>query len=474
MRKLSVHGSSARRDLVLVCALAACAIIPLLLIGAAHFAVQNALRDVVTVPPGLLSLGKWFVDTLFAPHPNADSWDVMRRAVDAFREHGEGIYERVFFGDGKKFQYPPASLLPFEFLESLGLRSNAQWNALNSIFFFLNAGALAWLAVGLSRREGFGPYERDNSRNVTVFGLGAGCLAFALPFVFQPTLQAALIGQIKVFIDLGFTLACIAWLAGRRASAGVCIGLLCATKPQFAVFLVWALLAREGRFAAALFLTGAAVGLAGLARYGLSDHLDYLKVLSFLSHHGESFYFNASVNGLMNRLLFNGCNVCFGASPIPPYNALVYAVTTATSLALLALVFWLAWRRPPGSIGLLGFSAAGVGLTLASPIAWDHHYGIALPAYIALMMHLLNQRPGTYRTYGLIVLALSWVLVAADMPVFNLLKDTSANVLQSYRLFGGLMLFGLLAVAARRETLARPRSEKVSGLSFSQMRPSTD
>ena len=81
------------------------------------------------------------------------------------------------------------------------------------------------------------------------------------------------------------------------------VGLMCLVKPQYALFVLWGALRREWRFAAA----GAAViglGLsASLALYGWSDHVDYLRVIGFLSERGETYYPNESVNGLMNRLM---------------------------------------------------------------------------------------------------------------------------------------------------------------------------
>ena len=52
-------------------------------------------------------------------------------------------------------------------------------------------------------------------------------------------------------------------------------------------------------------LLAAAVPIAGLSlfRYGLHNNLAYLDVLSFLSKHGESFFANNSVNGILNGYL---------------------------------------------------------------------------------------------------------------------------------------------------------------------------
>ncbi len=67
--------------------------------------------------------------------------------------------------------------------------------------------------------------------------------------------------------------------------------------------MLWALLRREWRFAAA-FAATASWGLAGsIMAYGFANHVDYLRVLEFLAERGETFYPNQSVNGLLNRVM---------------------------------------------------------------------------------------------------------------------------------------------------------------------------
>ena len=119
---------------------------------------------------------------------------------------------------------------------------------------------------------------------------------------------------------------------------------MCLIKPQFALIGAWALARRQWRFAAVC----AAVVLAGLsvsiAAYGVRSHVDYLRVLTFISERGETFYANQSFNGLLNRLLFNGPNLEWQETAFAPTHRLVQAGTTLAGLMLIAAA-WLAPRR---------------------------------------------------------------------------------------------------------------------------------
>jgi hypothetical protein len=78
------------------------------------------------------------------------------------------------------------------------------------------------------------------------------------------------------------------------------IGLACADKPQLALLLIWALLWRQTAFSAGVLVCVVPIGVVSLAYYGLHNHLAYLDVLAFLSQHGDSFYANNSINGILN------------------------------------------------------------------------------------------------------------------------------------------------------------------------------
>jgi alpha-1,2-mannosyltransferase len=91
-------------------------------------------------------------------------------------------------------------------------------------------------------------------------------------------------------------------------------------------------------------------------------------------------------------------------------------------------------------------------VTIASPIAWEHHYGTMFPVFAILLASVIGHRR------RLILLTVSYVLISNFIPVTNLLAPTVLNVAQSYLLAGALIVLMLLHTA-------RPGWQIVSSLS---------
>ena len=86
----------------------------------------------------------------------------------------------------------------------------------------------------------------------------------------------------------------------------------------------------------------------------------------------------------------------------------------------------------------------------ASPIAWEHHYGVLFPVYAVLLISLLRSPA---RLGWLVV---SYVLASNYFIATQLLAPTSWNVLQSYLLIAAGILLVLLHLSppARATVLA--------------------
>ena len=113
----------------------------------------------------------------------------------------------------------------------------------------------------------------------------------------------------------------------------------------------------------------------------MHDHVEYLRVLSYIGRRGETFYANQSINGALNRLLFNGSSLEWQYHEFAPPHPLVYAGTLAAFVILVAA----ALKRPArGAGGVVDLSIAALATTLTAPLAWEHHYGILLPIYAAV------------------------------------------------------------------------------------------
>jgi alpha-1,2-mannosyltransferase len=407
--------------------------------GLALFAAANVLVLGLALP---LALGTSRAETGLAetywffhlePLEPSDSWWPMFAAVHCLREKPDQLlYTTLFFGWKTKFQYPPTSLLivyhALAVCSGIGLMHAL--TVLSWLLVFATAGFAAAVLVR-SLPERATPTGRDRALFAAV-GVG-------LALTYYPVVRAFWLGQIQVWINAFFAALVWAWMGQRKKTCGVLAGLMCLIKPQYGVLLLWGALRRQWSFV----LAAAAAGGVGLAfsvwQFGLANHVDYLPVLSFIARHGESFYANQSVNGLLHHLLGNGDSLGWDPHGFAPFHPLVYAGTTAASLALLGIaLFGPLRRRAPGSV--LDLGAAALACTLASPVAWEHHYGILLPVYAVLFADLYR----TGRRMGLVALAVSYALTSNFFAGLNRFAATPYNFLQSYVLFGGLIALGLL------------------------------
>jgi hypothetical protein len=349
------------------------------------------------------------------------------------------LYQTLFFDEGVKFQYPPTSLLflyPVEhgpvawMLEKVGRSWLTFLNLVSVLFLAATAWLVVWIFSISAEKASLPGFDRWNR-------LATGLVWVCLTLTFYPIIRAYILGQIQVWINAMFALLFLCWLKERQKSAGLVAGLMCLIKPHYALLLLWGLLRRRWGFALTGILTGVLGLLLSVLLFGIGNHRDYLNVLSHLGRHGESFYPNQSINGLLNRMLFNGDNLEWQEHTFPAYNSWVYYGTLASSMILLATALFLPFpKRERGSATDLALMALTA--TMASPVAWEHHYGILVPMYAFLLPFLVG------RKWALALLALSYLLTSNFLGVLNHLADTSFNFLQSYLLVGAAIVLIIL------------------------------
>ncbi|MBX9773445.1 MAG: DUF2029 domain-containing protein [Xanthobacteraceae bacterium] len=377
-----------------------------------------------------------------------DSWGAMGIALEHFQSGGTvPIYSEVFFDRNVKFQYPPSSLFGLMAMQAMApparVRTTDQdtyaWPTINDvialIFLVLTAAATAALLERGLRQQ----CRYDDTRTLTALRIA---IVFGLALTFYPLVKAFSLGQIQVWINGLFALALLAWAAGRRAASGALIGVVCLIKPHYGLFVLWALLRKEWRFAFACVAAGSVGLAASVAAFGFANHLDYLPVLSHLAERGETYYPNHSVNGLLNRLMSVGepalyRNLDWGDGGFPPFNRLVYWTTTISSAAILLLAL-LRRHRENDPDRVVDFCTMAVSATVASPIAWEHHYGVLFPVFAVVLVSALRSPA------RLPWLILSYAFASNYFIATQLLAPTFWNVFQSYLLFATWILLVLL------------------------------
>jgi hypothetical protein len=377
-----------------------------------------------------------------------DSWGVMAKALKHARpaEGAPPLYEQVFFKQKHKFQYPPTSLFTLMGMQWLAGPERVRiddetdfapfaFNDLMGWLFLLATAVSAAALLEIELRRGG---LRDGSRIMTA---ARAALVFGAVLTFYPIVKAFTLGQIQLWLDGMFALALLCWATGRKAGSGFLIGLMCLIKPQYGLLLLWALVRREWRFVAGCAGIVAVGAAASVAVFGWANHVDYLRVLMVLSQHGETYYPNQSVNGLLNRLMSLAdpagyVNLEF-QFVFPPFNIWIYGGTLLASLVIVSAAL-----LPRGTAGdpdrTIDLCTIALSTTMASPIAWEHHYGILFPVFAVLLARSLGSRQ------RLLWLVACYVLISNYIPVTNLLAGTVFNVAQSYVFAAAIVLLVMM------------------------------
>jgi len=251
----------------------------------------------------------------------------------------------------------------------------------------------------------------------------------------------------QVVVNACFAAFLWCWLTGRRVAAGALVAAMAAVKPQYGLLALWGLVRGEWRFTAVAAAAGAALLGLSVASFGLADHVDYARVLAHVGRHGEAYWPNQSANGFLQRLLGNGESAVWNPTVYPPFHPVVYAGTLATSVALLAAGLFAPPRceKRGDALDLAGFTLA---LTLASPLAWEHHYGVLLPILTLGLAASLEWRVWGAATWPL--LALCALIASNYWHVLGGLSGTVWNPLQSLLFVAALVLLALL-IGMRRD-----------------------
>jgi alpha-1,2-mannosyltransferase len=371
-----------------------------------------------------------------------DSWYPMLKASAQLRDHPDAsVYQVIFFDQGIKFQYPLSALLLIDVprwifnLDDNGVLLVAQLVSRATVPLFIITFVL--LLVGAVRAQLNRPPGVDLPVSTW---LVLGLTGFIGILFFYPLTRSEHLGQIQTLMSLDGALALLAWQHEKRGIAGALIGFCCVIKPHWGVILIWGVVRRQWRFVLWGALTAAFFLVWAAAVYGVANTLDYIKVVAYLGQHGESFAPNQSVNGLVNRMLFNGNNLQFLDHEFPPFNPIVHGATLISSIALIGLA--LLWNRR-NEPRVLDLALIMLTVTIASPIAWEHHYGLMFPIFALMLPACVRVQP--WGTWTIPLFGVGYILISQDFfTVTNRLADTHFNVLQSTLLFGALIILALL------------------------------
>jgi hypothetical protein len=315
-----------------------------------------------------------------------DSWWPMYNAAKAYL-FDEGIYQSAFIQDRMKFQYPPLSILPFVYFIERGW----SWEEIREFMNTISYVSLFLIMIFVYKIATiiFNNYLRkerlDWKYQASIFILAViGTLGF------DAIIRGQYLGQVQVLLDLITALAFLMFLTSRKFVSGVCIALASLVKPQFSLIFFWALIRKEKDIMLGMLAVFIPAGILSLYYFGFDEHLRYIETLSLMGRHGEFYWPNQSVNGLIHRLISDVDPLVFPVSSYAPYHPVIYAITLSTTVIFICLgLFYrpektlLASDRKSSLAPLFDLATMFLLVTMASPIAWYHHYGILWPFFIA-------------------------------------------------------------------------------------------
>jgi alpha-1,2-mannosyltransferase len=373
-------------------------------------------------------------------HQGTDSWLPMMKSLDYFRDNPtKPIYSAHLYDT---LIYSLASELPLVFLRKYGV-SDVMMLRLLALASWLAVAGVAVVSLAMGRR-----LLRERGAVLTLPAVVAVVLAVLGCY---PLIKGYSLGNAQTFLSFEFAVMLYLWTTGCERAAGVVAALLTFVKPQYGLLLIWMIVRR--RWGAMWgFLACSVVLLAmSLAVFGWHNNLDYIGVLASLSHKAQSHYANQSMFGLLNRMIFNGENLSYTPHLYTPYVAWVYRVTVVTSLILVGSVLLFPWKGLRGSTA--DIAAMGLASVAASPMAWEHHYGIVFGIFAWFWFAY-----GCWENKAPWLWGLSFFLCTNFWAATNLLADRRGwNLLQSYIYFGAVLLLVLLmrlSRSAERRTAA--------------------
>jgi alpha-1,2-mannosyltransferase len=276
-------------------------------------------------------------------------------------------------------------------------------------------------------------------------------LFLAAALAFMPVYVGVKFQQVATLWLLLLTAATWAALRRRPARAGLFLALAASLK--VIPVLCIPLFARLGRWRTALSATALLIGITAVSLAAAPGSWQFFTVVLPRIGAGNSNWDNASIDGLVSRL------VALDPRALGPATAsIAEALVALAAIAILGITLWRA--RPGGDPSWrlrLGMAATVVALLMVSSVTWQHHLvTLLLPLAIAMAWIAARRpRPGYAWT-----LALGYALCWSDRRILPLPADQvvhsagqAALVLAatSIKLAGLVLLWSLLLAMLRAE-----------------------
>jgi hypothetical protein len=386
--------------------------------------------------------------------PNFGAGDLIPsiKAIKLWRSssYNYDFYNQLWFDEDVYHTWSPSAMLfylPFSFLSEQNLVKF--WNILLRILTLLTALMVPLIFSNVIKLLNLSD-KVFKSINDRVLISGA---LFLISLSFYPLMRSLAINQVQTVITFLQALFILFLTMSNLKKSSVILGLIASIKVHYGIAFIWFLINRKWK----ALISGLSVFLgmliAGALVYGPSNTLTfYFKVIPFISGKGYAYYPNQSLNGLFNRLFFNGyINTWLPKYTL--YHPVVYALTIGGAIVLLGLGFLpsvmrhfkrekLSFKQDElNSINILELMLILIVITISSPIAWEHNYGCFLPIAGGLFPFLFSSSSKEW--LKIVLFFISWLVISFYWNV-HFLAQTYFNILMSYNLFGAIIFIILI------------------------------
>ena len=218
-------------------------------------------------------------------------------------------------------------------------------------------------------------------------------------------------GQLNVPVTAGIVACWYGLRTGRPVLAGVALAAAVALKPLAGLFVLYALWRREWRLLFASGVTLTMLAVVGIAIASIDGTRTYVTT-AYPSHAAlwPGYWDNASPQGLFTRLFGDGAGRNVWRRPPYPTPYLSTALTLATWMLAVGLLFWRIGRRRP-SPDRLNLDMAGLGATmlLVTPIIWPHYFVVLVAPIAVFVTVLVRRRAWAWLAVLAVAIAVLWI-----------------------------------------------------------------
>lgn len=364
---------------------------------------------------------------------------------------GDAALYAEFDGAGCDYVYPPtAAVVLLPFVPFLRDGDPGRAIQLMDVLNRLAALVLLILTLGVLRSAGW--------------GWGQLLLWTLLVLMYFPLRWAVFCVNVQGQNNVLLALAAVAYAGRRFGWCGLALGLAICLKPHYSLLIVFFWLRGARRPAVASMAVVGAFAAISLVAVGPSPWVAYTTDVMPLMSEGYATWGNQTLPAAARRWFGDRHEMVL--TPMEPTTRII---SLGLSITAVVAACWPRWTTAAKALvqggwemererhlRLVDFGLAALLITLASPIAWDHHYGwtpILFAGSLALAARVSLPRAWFW------VMGIAFALFAADWVPVAASRGGWVSLLDSTDVLAALLLAACAWIVGARLWIPRPRSD---------------